>query len=265
MIKSRIVVGVDGSDQAAAAVGWAAAEAARRGAGLRLMAAYYRESSRPGWSSTRTAEEHAAGHLRRAAAQAHAAAPGIEVRCLAVLGYAVPMLVHAAGEAAMVVVGSRHEGGLPFLPFGSVSSQVATQAGCCVVVVRGHYDPEAGPVVAGLGDGAATAAVTGRAFEEASLHHADLEAVTAGDRRRAEDPTGAGLDAELDPWREKFPGVRASREFVDGRADKVLVQRSRSARLVVVGPRTHGYQGLMLGSVGSRLLQRSGCPVLIAR
>ncbi|MBB4692030.1 hypothetical protein BKA14_002178 [Actinoplanes abujensis] len=34
---------------------------------------------------------------------------------------------------------------------------------------------------------------------------------------------------------------------------------------MVVGPRTHGYQGLMLGSIGSRLLQRSGRPELIAR
>nr|WP_221373814.1 universal stress protein [Actinoplanes polyasparticus] len=263
MIKSRIVVGVDGSDHAVAAVGWAAAEAARRGAELRVLAAYYRERSTPGRSSTRTAEEHAAETLRRAVAQAHAAAPGIEVRCLALPGYAVPMLVHAAEEAAMVVVGSRHEGGLPVLPFGSVSSQVATQARCCVVVVRGHHDPETGPVVAGV-DGSSSA-VMSRAFEEASLHHTDLQAVTVGERGRGEDPLGADLDADLDPWREKYPGVRASREFVGGRADRVLVQRSRAARMVVVGPRTHGYEGLMLGSIGSRLLRRSSCPVVIAR
>ncbi|WP_250034799.1 universal stress protein [Paractinoplanes maris] len=264
MIKSRIVVGVDGSDHAAAAVGWAAAEASRRGAELRVLAAYYRERSLPGRGSTRTAEEHAAEHLRRAVAQAHAAAPDIEVRCLALPGYAVPMLVNAAQEAAMVVVGSRHEGGLPVLPFGSVSSQVATQARCCVVVVRGHYDPDAGPVVAGVDGGSGETAVMGRAFEEASLHHTDLQAVTINGPGRAEDP-GADLDARLDPWREKYPGVRATRERIDGRADKVLVQRSRSARMVVVGPRTHGYEGLMLGSIGSRLLQRSSCPVVIAR
>ncbi|MCY1144995.1 universal stress protein [Actinoplanes sp. Pm04-4] len=264
MIKSRIVVGVDGSDHATAAVGWAAAEASRRGAELRVMAAYYRERSIPGPSAKRTAEEHAAENLRRAVAQAHAAAPDIEVRCLALPGYAVPMLVHAAEEAAMVVVGSRHEGGLPVLPFGSVSSQVATQAKCCVVVVRGHYDPEAGPVVAGV-DGNGSSAVVGRAFEEASLHHTDVQAVTVGERTGPDDPLDAGLDAELDPWREKYPDVHAHREFVDGRADKVLVQRSRAARMVVVGPRTHGYEGLMLGSIGSRLLRRSSCPVVIAR
>jgi nucleotide-binding universal stress UspA family protein len=154
---------------------------------------------------------------------------------------------------------------LPVLPFGSVSSQVATQAGCCVVVVRGHHDPESGPVVAGVDGGNGAPAVMGRAFEEASLHHTDLEAVTINGRGRAGDPLDADLDAQLDPWREKYPDVRASRELVDGHADKVLVQRSRSARMVVVGPRAHGYQGLMLGAIGSRLLQRSGCPVLIAR
>ncbi|MBU2664940.1 universal stress protein [Actinoplanes bogorensis] len=264
MIKTRIVVGVDGSAQGAAAVGWAATEAVRRGAELRILTAYYRRRSTPGSTPTHSAEEHAGAIVQRAVAQARAAAPGVEVKCQALPGYAVPVLLHAAEESALLVVGGRHEGGLPILPIASVSSQVATQARCSVVVVRGRYGPEAGAVVAGLDDGPSSSTVAGHAFEEASLHDTGVEAVTVGGAK-APDPLGADLDAQLDPWREKYPEVRASREYVDGRADKVLVQRSRSARLMVVGPRTHGFQGLMLGSIGSRLLQRSGCPVLIAR
>jgi nucleotide-binding universal stress UspA family protein len=265
MIKTRIVVGVDGSAQAAAAVGWAATEAVRREAELRVLTAFYRRRSTPGRPDSRSAEEHASLIVQRAVAQARAAAPEVEVKCQALPGYAVPVLLHAAEEAALLVVGGRHEGGMPGLPIGSVSSQVATQARSSVVVVRGRYGPDAGPVVAGLDDGPASSTVAGHAFEEAALHDTSVEAVTVGAGSRPDDPVGAELDAQLDPWRSKYPDVRAHHDYVAGRTDKVLVQRSRSACLMVVGPRTHGFQGLMLGSIGSRLLQRSGCPVLIAR
>lgn len=260
MIKTRIVVGVDGSAEATAAVGWAAAEAVRRHAELRLLTAYYRHRSTPGRPGSHSAEEHAATVLRRAAAQAREAAGEVEIKCQALPGYAVPLLVHAAEEAALLVVGGRHEGGLPVLPVGSVSNQVATQARSSVVVVRGRHGPGAGPVVAAFDDGPAVTTVLGHAFEEAALHGVELEALTVG---AAASP--GPLDAQLDRWREKYPGVRARREYLTGRPDRVLIQRSRSACLMVVGPRTHGFQGLMLGPIGTRLLQRAGCPVLVAR
>jgi nucleotide-binding universal stress UspA family protein len=81
----------------------------------------------------------------------------------------------------------------------------------------------------------------------------------------AEAVLGSDLDSQLGPWREKYPEVTAEREFVSGRPEKVLVQRSRQAQLVVVGPRRHGFEGVLLGSVGTRLLERADCPVLIAR
>jgi nucleotide-binding universal stress UspA family protein len=266
MIKSRIVVGVDGSPHDTPAVTWAATEAVRRGAELRVLSAYYRRRSTPGSPSSHSAGAHAAEAVQRAVAQAREVAPGVEVRCQALPGYAVPVLVHASEEAAMLVVGTRRDGGFPGLPTGSVGSQVATQGRCCVVVVRGRFGADAGPVVAGLDDSAAASAVIARAFEEASLHHTAVEAVTVGSwGGRSEDPLGDDADPQLDPWREKYPDVAARHEFVPGRPDKVLAQRSRSASLVVVGPRAHGFQGLMLGAIGSRLLERSGCPVLIAR
>lgn len=54
-------------------------------------------------------------------------------------------------------------------------------------------------------------------------------------------------------------------ETAAGRPDKVLEHRSRQARLVAVGPRRHGYEGVLLGPVGTRLVERADCPVLIAR
>jgi nucleotide-binding universal stress UspA family protein len=248
MNKTRIVVGTDGSAGSVAAVRWAAAEARRRNAELRVLTAYHRQPEGDG----------AAAVVREAIIHARSAAPDVELRCLALHGYAVPMLLHAAEEAAMLVLGDKRAGRFPGLPSGSVNSQVALQAQCCVTVVRGRSDAETGPVVAGVDDEPETA-VLGRAFEEAALRGASVVAITAHNGNGRSEAPG------LDLWRGKYPGIEAQSEVVTGRADKILVQRSREAQLIVVSPRRHGYQGVMLGAVGSRLLEQADCPVLIAR
>jgi nucleotide-binding universal stress UspA family protein len=260
MIKMRIVVGASGSAGSTAAVRWAAGEARLRGAELRVLTAYHRG---------RQSDEDTAAVVHHAVAQAREVAPDIEVRGVALAGYAAPLLLHAAEEAALLVVGDRGSSGFPGVPFGSVGSQVATQARSCVVVVRGRPD-DSGPVVVGVDGGPQAGAVVGRAFEEAALRGTDLLAVTAHAVPRSAGTTakqalGADMDHHLDPWREKYPEVRAEREFVSGRADKVMELSCRQAQLVVVGPRGHGFEGVMLGSIGSRLLRRADCPVLIAR
>jgi nucleotide-binding universal stress UspA family protein len=277
MIKARIVVGVDGSAGSAAAVRWAAAEAWLRQAELRVLTAYHRQH--PGRRSTTggqvrpEADEQTTVVLHAAVTQARSVAPDVEVRGVALPGYAVPVLLHAAEQATLLVVGDRGKGGLPGLPFGSVGSQVATHSRGSVVVVRGRSGADDGPVVVGI-DGGAAATIIGRAFEEAALRGAALLVVTArtsfrpaagSDASTAEAVLGSDIDSQLDPWREKYPEVPAQREVVAGRPDKVLVQRSRQAQLVVAGPRGHGFEGVLLGAVGTRLLQRAECPVLIAR
>jgi nucleotide-binding universal stress UspA family protein len=246
MIGARIVVGVDGSPGSRAAVQWAAAEAGLRGLELRVLTAYHR----PEEGSATGAILHDAVTLARAAA------PGIDVTCMAQAGYAVPVLLHAAEVADMVVVGCRHAGGLPGAPHGTVGNQVATHARCCVVVVRGRTGSDTGPVVVGVGDSAADGPVLGRAFEEAALRSAPVLAVTTQDR---------GLADSLAAWRDKFPEVPAECEVADGDPGRVLADRSRQARLVTVGPRRHGFEGVMLGAIGGRLVDRADCPVLIAR
>lgn len=253
MLKARIVVGAHGSPGSDAAVKWAAAEARLRDAELRVVVAHHGPP--------------ATALIRDAVAQARAVAPGIDVVGVAMPGYAAPVLLHAAQRAALVVVGQRGGGALPGLSFGAVSSQVATQARCSVAVVRGRPDCDSGPVVVGVDDSPATDAVIGRAFEEAALRGTTVLAVTAGADRRGQstEALGTDLDSRLDPWRLKYPAVGAQHEYVTGRPDKVLVENCRQAMLAVVGPRRHGYEGLLLGAVGARLLRRADCPVLIAR
>jgi nucleotide-binding universal stress UspA family protein len=257
MFKKRIVVGVDGSTGAAAALRWAAAEALLREAELRVLSAYHRLTV--GGQARPLADEETTAVIHEAVTQARSIAPDVEVRGVALQGYAVPVLLHAAEEATLLVVGVRGKVAFPGLQFDSVGGQVATHARSSVVVVRGRSGTDAGPVVVGVDDDAAGATID-RAFEEAALHGAPLLAVTAGSGASTAD-----LDSQLDRWREKYPDVPVQREVVAGRPDKVLVERSEQAQMVVVGPRRHGFEGVMLGSVGTRLLQRAHCPVLIAR
>ena len=267
MVKARIVVGTNGSSGSVAAVRWAAAEARLRDAELRVVVAYHRRAPSNTAFGPPSGPAETAGTIHDAVTQARSVAPGIDVGAVAMPGYAVPVLLHAAEGAALLVVGERGGGALPGLGFGAVSSQVATQARCSVVVVRGRPDCDSGPVVVGVDDSPATDSVIGRAFEEAALHGAPVLAVTAGPDRQgqAAEALGADLDSRLDQWRQKYQSVRAQREYVNGRPDKVLVENCREARLAVVGPRRHGFQGVLLGSVGTRLLRRADCPVLIAR
>jgi nucleotide-binding universal stress UspA family protein len=257
MIKTRIVVGADGSAGSLAAVRWAAAEARLRQAELRVLTAYHRRPTGRttlAWQVRPAADDRHVEVGHAAVSQAKAVAPAIEARCLGMPGYAVPVLLHAAEQAALLVVGDRRAGRLPGLPTGSVGLQVATHARCSVVVVRGRADADTGPVVAGVDDGPAAGAVMGRAFAEAALRGTGLLVVA-----------GAGIDGQLDPWREKFPEVTVEREVVAGSRDKALAQRSQQARLVVVGPRGHGPEATLLASAELRFLQRADCPVLITR
>jgi nucleotide-binding universal stress UspA family protein len=53
---------------------------------------------------------------------------------------------------------------------------------------------------------------------------------------------------------------------VQGTADEVLAEASRSAGLVVVGSRGHGgFAGMMLGSVGHSVLRKASSPVAVVR
>lgn len=243
--KTRIVAGASGSPASVVAVRWAATEARLRDAELRVVVAYHRGHADRGQT---------AGILHDAVVHARAAAPEVRVTGVALPGYAVPVLLHAAESAALLVVGE-HGGGVLA---GAVGSQVATRARCSVAVVRGRADRLSGPVVVCVDDDAATDPVLGRAFEEAALHGAEVLAVTAG-------PGGEAEDGRLDRWRERYRSVPAQREYLPGKPGKVLVESCRQARLAVVGPRRHGYEGVMLGDVGSRLLHGADCPVLIAR
>ena len=137
----RIVVGVDGSPQAAVALRWALDEARLRDATLEVVHAWLFPvvSDVPGAAvdSLIGDLERAAGRLLdRVVEDVAGPDPGVKVERRVLEGGAATVLVDAAAGADLLVVGSRGRGGFAGLVLGSVAQQCLHHAPCPVVVVR---------------------------------------------------------------------------------------------------------------------------------
>jgi nucleotide-binding universal stress UspA family protein len=144
----KIVVGVDGSEGAAKALRWALGEARLRSASLRIVHAW----SVPLVLSIPSADAFGIPEPAESMQQVRAAlhkeadnvleaalhrieADDIEVEAEVVEGKAARVLIEAATDADLLVVGSRGLGGFTGLLLGSVSQQCAHHARCPVVIV----------------------------------------------------------------------------------------------------------------------------------
>ncbi len=138
-----IVVGMDGSESAADALRWAAAEARLRSARLRVVhawnvptIAYAGSGFVPPSSFEDDLRQAAEASLGQWLDDAKADLEGVEVEHHATEGHSSTVLVEAAADADLVVVGSRGLGGFSELLLGSVSHEVAQRAHCPVVIIR---------------------------------------------------------------------------------------------------------------------------------
>jgi nucleotide-binding universal stress UspA family protein len=142
-VHGKIVVGVDGSDGALAALRFAVEEARRRGAVLRVVSAcelpsYWAWPSGPPITITRQAvTDDAVGAVQTVVDQVLAGDPAPpKVEVLAVAGPAGKVLVDAAREADLLIVGHRGRGGFSSTVLGSVGLSCVLHAPCAVTVVR---------------------------------------------------------------------------------------------------------------------------------
>jgi nucleotide-binding universal stress UspA family protein len=140
-----IVVGVDGSDGAAKALEFAAAEAALRDTPLRIVSAWQvpqlHFAAPTGFAAppdNETLDALAAG-ARQIAEGALATVknvhPPVQCEALVAQGQPADALLAQGAEAELIVVGRRGLGGFKSLLLGSVSQQVVHHATCPVVVV----------------------------------------------------------------------------------------------------------------------------------
>ncbi|MGI5132834.1 universal stress protein [Pseudonocardia sp. CA-107938] len=280
-----IVVGVDGSDIALRAVRWAAREARRRRAPLRLVLAFTQVADyvvghpalgRRTWDLLL---DRARQSLRAAAIAARRVEPAVSVMEELVIGFPTQVLVDESRAATLVVVGEQGTGGFTAALTGSVAVSVAAHAACPVVVVRGQQgtDTTGLPVVVGIDGTPVSEAALAFAFDAADRLRAPLVAVhTCADPAVTVEPTfhdretfeaeRALLAERLAGWSEKYPDVRVQRVVTTAEPAQQLIQQSRVAQLVVVGSRGHGeFAGLVLGSVSNVVVHRAACPVVVVR
>jgi len=284
-----VVVGVDGSGGAYRAVEWAAAEAVRRGAELRLVRAFsWTTSERPIRDGGRVAQYRdellkiARGQVARAARIAADVRPEVETTTQVAIGAPIEVLGSEARRAQLLVLGDRGLGGLAGLLLGSVAVGLAAHGACPVVIVRGERagaGNDESPVVVGIDDSPISEAALAFAFEAAAARGVGLVVVHAWSPTAIDDALAPVMDwdaatAEEDAllaerlagWEQKHPEVAVRRTVVRNGAVRSLVAASREAQLVVVGSRGRGNAtGLLLGSVSHGVLHASHCPVAIVR
>jgi nucleotide-binding universal stress UspA family protein len=134
----RIVVGIDGSPQSAAALAWAVDEARLRGLGLHIMHAFPAMVSILG-STAHEYYPQVEDEAKTAFEEALANAPAmddLDVERTLVAGNPAELLVEASRGASLLVVGSHGRGSFRGMLVGSVSMHAVYQAHCPVVVIR---------------------------------------------------------------------------------------------------------------------------------
>ncbi|MCK9925969.1 universal stress protein [Frankia sp. Mgl5] len=135
-----IVVGVDGSEPSQAAVRWAAAKAAERGAPLHLVHGFRSNITTFGvpldefYPSLRTGAEQLLADVATADLDDDS---DVKVSLQAVDDTPTRALLNASADAQLVVVGTRGRGGFAELVLGSTAHQCVLHAACPVAVIHG--------------------------------------------------------------------------------------------------------------------------------
>jgi nucleotide-binding universal stress UspA family protein len=278
-----VLVGVDGSESSLEAVRWAAGEAGRREAPLRIVHTWvwplYRVSLGPAEGAPPGAglQAQAERVLQEASEVAQKVSPGLSVQTSLLTGDASTRLIECSHDSQLLVVGHRGLGGFGGLLLGSVGVAAAVHAACPVVVVRGETDRD-GPVAVGIDGPERSRRTIDEAFAIAHRMRARVLAVhsfTIPLRQEsvlsyrdhvvaAEEDARELVQTELAPAQAAYPDVAVDLRLGDNPPAKELVLTSERARLVVVGRRGGGgFTGLFLGSTSHALIHHSHCPVLI--
>jgi nucleotide-binding universal stress UspA family protein len=287
-----IVVGVDESPGAAAALRWAAGERAVHDCALTAVLCWtYLEQHRH--------EPNQPFDPSYGDEEARQALDAIVERILVDGAQAVARrtvndrtsrgLLEASADADLLVLGARGLGGLRAMVLGSVTRQCLHHASIPVAVV--HHDPDGEPPADPIRPGSDNRIVVGadgsetskRALawcvDEARRRHARVTAVhawmppyvgaelvpaaayeTAEYDRLGQNTLDSAIEA-VDTGGLDFP---VERLVVSGAPASGLLGAAEGADLLVVGSRgVGGFKGLLLGSISHYVANHSHCPVVV--
>ncbi|MGG5174380.1 universal stress protein [Pseudarthrobacter sp. J1763] len=144
-VANRVVVGVDGSEQARVAVLEAAAQAERMGAELQIVCAVPQYSGTLAWVPAALDREaifkDIQTQLDAGIAWLKSHFPNLKASTLLKDGSPVEVMVEASREAELVVLGTRGRGGFAGMMLGSTSDGVLHHSKGPVMVVPDREDP----------------------------------------------------------------------------------------------------------------------------
>ncbi|GAA1978872.1 universal stress protein [Catenulispora subtropica] len=289
-MSGTVIVGYDQSEPSEQSLMFAAREAELRGATLVVFHGYHftrRGAALIPPAALQQVYEDAGLRIAEIGVEhVRSRFPDLAVRSGAEAGLHARMLAEAGENADLIVVGNRGRGGFTGLLLGSVSMRTLGAARCPVVVVRGGEHGPRGRVVAAVDiDGPAAETVLDFAFDEASLHHADLVAAYAWDQDaplildatlgtaalgEAAQTIIAACDDRLAALVQKtgarHPEVASSHHAATASPAGLLVAESQYADLLVVGARRHSHDhpGMRIGPVAAAVLHHAECPVAVA-
>ncbi|MEN3585140.1 universal stress protein [Streptomyces sp. ZYX-F-203] len=270
----RVVVGVDDSEESAAAADWAGDEAAFLGGELLLVnASLWHSHLLVAMIPTHeTREDRAVDFLAAAQARVTDRHPGVPTSRREVEDAPSGVLLDASSDADLLVLGSRRVGSGDGFALGSVAQEVLSAAKVPVVSVRRRQTAglaDGGRVVVGVDARHPAKPVLEFAFESAARREVSLHALATWHapvphhaERTARNHEEA-LEEAVRPFRERFPQVRVTAEAVPGRAVDHLVSAASGAGLLVVGNRRGTGLGEHIGSVGHGVLHHAPCPVAV--
>lgn len=273
-VRSRILVGVDGSEDSLRAVRYAVREAIASDSDLWMVNATDSVAMMTGdvWTVALNPEElHAIGTAVLARARAVAEAEGLpadRVSTDVVMGFPSEALARLSGQAALVVLGRRSLGGLERMFVGSTSVHVAGHAACPVVVVSAKGAREPSDV-----HGAVAVAISAWPPHTSALQWAARVAARRGDKLTivhcvpsegvippsAFEAAMGALEAHLQPLREQYPDTQIEALVRPGIPIDELVALSRTVDLLVLGTHPAHLTGLARG-----VLAHAHCPVGVA-
>jgi nucleotide-binding universal stress UspA family protein len=287
-----VVVAVDGSAADEAVVDWAADEAARLGAPLRLVSAVDPQVQLSPYETLVSGSPSLAEHLEegahrvldRAADRARTRRPDLHD-----VGVAVPWgppaaaLVRLSENAARMVVGAPAHGRLERVLLGSVALPVLAHAHCPVAVVpSGTVVAAPRRVLVAVDGSQASSRAAELAFAVADAAGATVTCVLgwnievqdgvvvterSSSRWEAVEERYSALGHRVaDPLAAQHPGVPVDVVVRHGSPARAVVEvaEERDVDLVVLGRRgAGGFRGLLVGSVSRRVVEHAGRVVLV--
>ena len=292
-----VTVGVDGSGESLAAADWAAREALRREAPLRLVHVREPDPASPaGAYADAGTRDHWARRIPRDAASGLAERyPHLELTAEQVTGHAADVLTDLGKEAELLVIGTRGLGVVAGFLVGSVALTTVAHVPCPVVLVRAgtteedaRRQPAGDPATPGPYRDVVLGAELYRpcdelfafAFEAAARRGAPLRvvhawnpplvygidpiAVDTGLATELAEESARALKDALRPWRGKYPEVEVNAQALVGRPARHLLEAASDASLVVVGRRNRRSPlGFHLGPVTHAVMHHSTAPVAV--